>query len=114
MVNAGLTSALLSIDWSKDSGTLAVVSQAYELKFISSAGSSVSASSCRDLFKDCKWASWSAKFGFPVQEIHQDVDYSNLNCVALSPSQSLVASGSDDQKVRLFTYPVTIPKQKCK
>jgi microtubule-associated protein-like 6 len=26
----------------------------------------------------------------------------------------LVATGGDDQKVRLFTYPVTIPKQKNK
>jgi echinoderm microtubule-associated protein-like 6 len=114
VVNAGLTSALLSVDWSKDSDTLAVVSQAYELKFISSSGSNVAASATRDLFKDCKWASWSGKFGFPVQEIHQDVTYSNLNCVGLSPSNSLIVSGSDDQKVRLFTYPVTIPKQKCK
>ena len=26
----------------------------------------------------------------------------------------MIATGSDDQKVRIFTYPVTIPKQKCK
>ena len=74
----------------------------------------MAASACRDLFKDCRWASWSAKFGFPVQEIHQDVTYSHINCVALSPSHSMIATGSDDQKVRIFTYPVTIPKQKCK
>lgn len=67
VVNAGLTSALLSIDWSKDSDMMAVVSQAYELKFVSAGGSPVAASACRDLFKDCRWASWSGKFGFPVQ-----------------------------------------------
>lgn len=32
----------------------------------------------------------------------------------MSPSRSLIATGGDDQKVRLFTYPVTIPKQKNK
>lgn len=67
VVNAGLTSALLSVDWSQDSSILAVVSQAYELKFIGAEGGSVSASSTRDIFKDCKWATWSGKFGFPVQ-----------------------------------------------
>lgn len=29
IVNAGLTSALLSVDWSQDSSIMAVVSQAY-------------------------------------------------------------------------------------
>ena len=88
---------------------MAIVSQAYELKFMNLSGP-VSASACRDV----KWASWSGKFGFCVQEIHQDVTYSHVNCVGMSPSRSLIATGSDDQKVRIFTYPVTIPKQKSK
>ncbi len=64
--------------------------------------------------KDVKWASWSAKFGYAVQYIHQDSNYSHLNCVAVSPSQSLVVTGSDDQKIRIFKYPVGIPKQKSR
>ncbi len=61
-INAGLTSALLSVDWSQDSSILAVVSQAYELKFMNLSGP-VAASACRDI----KWATWSGKFGFCVQ-----------------------------------------------
>lgn len=64
--------------------------------------------------KTTKWATWSGKFGFCVQEIHQDVDYTNINCVCVNPTRSLVATGGDDQKVRLFNYPVTIPKQQNK
>lgn len=64
--------------------------------------------------RETKWATWSGKFGAYVQYIHQDSDYSNLNAVALSPSGSLVATGSDDQKVRIFKAPVIIPKQKSK
>ena len=64
--------------------------------------------------RDTKWATWSGKFGACVQEIHQDVDYSNLNAVCLSPSRTLIATGSDDQKVRLFNYPAIVPKQKSK
>jgi hypothetical protein len=58
----GLTSALLSVDWSQESDTIATVSQAYELKFASLSGP-VSASATRNT----KWATWSAKFGFCVQ-----------------------------------------------
>jgi microtubule-associated protein-like 6 len=62
IVNAGMTSALLSVDWSVESDTLVTVSQAYELKF-SSLNGSVSASATRNT----KWATWSGKFGFCVQ-----------------------------------------------
>lgn len=86
---------------------MALVSQAYELKFGSMNGP-VNASATRNT----KWATWSGKFGFCVQEVHQDVDYSNINCVCVNPTKSLVATGGDDQKIRLFNYPVTIPKQK--
>lgn len=64
--------------------------------------------------RDVRWATWSGKFGAFVQEIHQDVDYSNINAVCMSPSQSLIATGGDDQKVRLFNFPVIIPRQKNK
>lgn len=57
-----VSSALLSVDWSQDSSTIAVVSQAYELQFANLSGR-VSASSVRDV----KWASWSGKFGAYVQ-----------------------------------------------
>lgn len=64
--------------------------------------------------KNVEWASWSSKFGYQVKEIHQDVDYSNINTVCVSPSKSMVVSGGDDQKIRLFKFPVNIPKQKNK
>ena len=62
--------------------------------------------------RDTKWASWTGKFGYQVKEIHQDVDYSNINTTCVSPTRSLVVSGGDDQKIRLFNFPVDIPKQK--
>lgn len=64
--------------------------------------------------RDVKWATWSGKFGAYVQEIHQDVDYSNINAVDMSPTGGLIATGGDDQKIRLFKSPVIIPKQKNK
>jgi echinoderm microtubule-associated protein-like 6 len=32
----------------------------------------------------------------------------------VNPTKSLVATGGDDQKIRLFNYPAMIPKQKNK
>ena len=64
--------------------------------------------------KNVEWASWSSKFGYQVKEIHQDVDFSNINTVCINPSKTLVVSGGDDQKIRLFKFPVNIPKQKNK
>jgi len=32
----------------------------------------------------------------------------------MSPSRTLIATGGDDQKIRIFNYPVIIPKQKNK
>ena len=32
----------------------------------------------------------------------------------MNPTKSLVATGGDDQKIRLFNYPAMIPKQKNK
>ena len=32
----------------------------------------------------------------------------------MSPSRTLIATGGDDQKIRLFNYPAIVPKQKNK
>ena len=63
---------------------------------------------------DYRWASWTQKFGFPVQGIFQGVDYSDINTVCRDPSQQFLAVGYDDQSIRLFKYPCYIPKQVCK
>lgn len=61
--------------------------------------------------KNEKWASWTQKFGFPVQGIFQGVDYTDINAVCRDPSSSFIAVGYDDQVIRLFKYPCYIPKQ---
>ena len=60
---------------------------------------------------DYRWATWTKKFGFPVQGIFQGVDYSDINTVCRDPTQQFLAVGYDDQSIRLFKYPCYIPKQ---
>ena len=68
---------------------------------------SVSASS----LKDEKWATWTQKFGFPVQGIFQSPDYTDVNTVCRDPTGNFIAVGYDDQCIRFFKYPCYIPKQ---
>lgn len=77
-IRAGLTSALLHLDWSKDSSALVVNSQAYELKFVNVLGKSVIRASGA---KDIEWQSWTCKLGFPVQGIFPGVDGTDVNTV---------------------------------
>ena len=102
------SSAILNIDWDKDSSLLSVVSQAYELRFISLGTlKDVAASSV----KNTEWATTTCKFGFPVMGIFQGVNFAQLNSVCSSVSKKMIATGNDDQIVRLFKYPCVEPGQ---
>lgn len=62
-INAGLSSALLHVDWSVDSNTALVNSQAYEMKFIDMRNlKNARSSECKDI----EFATWTCKLGFPV------------------------------------------------
>jgi WD40 repeat protein len=86
---------------------ISINTQAYEYMFFNINGDKVSASSLRDE----NWASWTRKFGWPVQGIFQGVDYTDVNSVCRDPSGNYLAVGYDDQTIRLFRYPCYIPKQ---
>lgn len=102
------SSALLHIDWSRDSSFIGINSQAYELLFFdSSSGKMISASAT----KDEEWATWTRKIGFQVKGIFQGVDYSDINTVCRDPAKSFLAVGYDDQSIRLFKYPAYVEKQ---
>lgn len=77
-INVGLTSALLHLDWSKDSSELVINSQAYELKFLNVDSKSVVRASAA---KDIEWHTWTCKLGFPVQGIFPGIDGSDVNAV---------------------------------
>ena len=107
LINAGLTSALLHLDWSADGGLVAVNSRAYELKYVDiNAGRNAASSSCRDI----EWSTWTCKLGFPVQGIFPRADGSDVNAVCRSNNQSILATGDDYQLVKIFKYPSVKPK----
>ena len=89
---------------------ISINTQDYSLLFFDLNGKMISATST----KDEEWATWSRKFGFPVQGIFQGVDFTDVNRVCRDPSGKFLAVGYDDQSIRLFRYPCYIPKQVCK
>lgn len=110
-INAGLTSALLHLDWSADSSHVVINSQAYELKFVNiNARKNTAASGA----KDFEWATWTCKLGFPVIGIFQSVDYTDVNTVCRAGNKKILATGDDNGKVNLFRYPCTVEKAQCK
>jgi WD40 repeat protein/Ca2+-binding EF-hand superfamily protein len=106
-INAGLTSALLHLDWSEDSNFLVVNSQAYELKFVDINSKKQIAASA---MKDTDWATWTCKLGFPVQGIFPAVDGTDVNTVCRASNRKVLATGDDFQLVKLFKYPSVMPK----
>lgn len=111
VIKVGFTSALLHLDWSSDSNFIVTNSQAAELKFLDVKAQQQIRSSDT---KDIQWATWSCKFGWPVQGIWPGVDYSDVNTVYRSENEQVLATGEDTQKVKLFRFPCTREKAEFK
>ena len=76
------SSALLHLDWDTDSSAISLNTQAYEYMFYDSSAGRLTSSATADY----RWATWTKKFGFPVQGIFQGVDYSDINTVCRDPT----------------------------
>jgi len=99
----GHSSYITHIDFSLDSNYLQSNCGAYELLFWTSNGNRVtSASSMRDV----NWATWTCTLGWPVQGIWPPCsDGTDINAVDRSPNKSLLITGDDFGKVKLFQNP---------
>ncbi len=104
-VNVALSSALTHLDWSSDSGSVVVNSQAYELMWIdANSQQRISASGAKDI----DFHSWSCILGFPVQGIWPGPDYTDVNSVCRSHSRQTLVTGEDSGKVKLFRFPCVV------
>ena len=90
--SVGLTSALSHLDWSQDSSSLVINSQANELMFFSlDTKKQIAASSAKSI----EWKTWTCIFGFPAQGIWPGLDYTDVNSVDGSRNGTLLATGDD-------------------
>jgi WD40 repeat protein len=65
--------------------------------------------------RDTDWASWTCVLGWPVQGIYPAYsDGSDVNACDRSKDRSVLVTGDDFGKVRLFRYPVSDPSAESK
>jgi WD40 repeat protein len=103
VIQVSLGSEILHLDWSIDDHYLVVNTSNYEIKFVNVANSQTLTRTAEA--KNIQWATWSCKFGFPVQGIVQGSDPNEVNSVYRSKNQKLLVTGDDYYCVNLFRNP---------
>jgi len=102
-------SYLTHLDWSEDGNLLQSNCGAYELLFHNVDESDLKHSSqatSASALRDTKWSTQTCTFGWPVQGIFDGgQDGSDVNCVDVNASHTLVATGDDNGDVNLYRYP---------
>lgn len=97
-------SYVTALDFSSDSKYLQSVSGDYEYLFwdVATGKHITSTSDVRDV----KWATFTCMFGWPVQGIWPAfADGTDINSVDRNHSNSLIVTGDDMRRVKLFRYP---------
>jgi len=103
-------SAITHIDYSENSKAIQTVSTSYEILYFD-IESGKHLPSGASLFKDEKWATWTLTFGWPVQGIWPPCsDGSDINALDRAVDRTVIATGDDFGKVKLFKYPCPIEK----
>lgn len=106
-VNLGISSALTHLDWSTDSNSVVLNSQAYELMWLDvNSQQRINASGAKNI----DWFSWTSILGFPVQGIWPGADFTDVNTVCRSQSRVVLATGEDSGLVKLFKYPCVVER----
>jgi microtubule-associated protein-like 6 len=111
VLDIAMTSALTHLDWSTDSSSIVINSQAYELFWVDTDDySRIDASGAKDI----DWYTWTWVLGFPVIGIFPGVDLTDVNTVWRSNNREILATGEDSSKVKLFKYPCCEEKAQFK
>jgi microtubule-associated protein-like 6 len=100
----GHSSFITNMDFSSDGQYLQSTSGAHELLFWKTKdGSRVTSNTT---VRDVKWHTWTCTLGWPVQGIWPTgADNSDVNSTDRSPDSTLLATGDDFRRVKLFSYP---------
>jgi echinoderm microtubule-associated protein-like 6 len=95
------------LDFSRDSKFVQSNCGAYELLFCD-ASSSDQVRFASSL-KDTAWHTWTCPLGWPVQGIWPEcADGTDINAVCASASRTMLATGDDSSRVKLFRFPCTM------
>eukprot|EP01022_Parablepharisma_sp_SALTPOND_P009431 TRINITY_DN1391_c0_g1_i1.p1 TRINITY_DN1391_c0_g1~~TRINITY_DN1391_c0_g1_i1.p1 ORF type:complete len:2151 (-),score=139.11 TRINITY_DN1391_c0_g1_i1:21-6473(-) len=103
VINIGLTSPLIHLDWDITSTYLVVNSEEFGLVYVNVPSGSVIESS---LSSYIDWHTWTCVLGFPMKGILPQLKGRiDINAVCRSHSEKIVATGDDYSKIKLYKYP---------
>jgi len=109
------SSAIVGMDWSRDSKFLRAVDQAYAKIFYNVEESQQVPDGSSSLVDQAIWATSTCKLGWEVMGVYpQGADGSDINTVDASADRRLVAAGDDFGSIRVFRYPVLKTAHQCK
>ena len=106
----GHNSIITHFDFSVDSSVVQSNSAAYELSYYYTKTGKKNHNGAYEN-RDTTWSTWTCVFGWPVQGIWPEYsDYSDVNSLDRHPTDSVVATGDNFSKVKLFKYPCPVKK----
>ncbi|XP_071835034.1 77 kDa echinoderm microtubule-associated protein-like isoform X2 [Apostichopus japonicus] len=109
---SGHSSFVTHIDWSADGKLLQSNSGDYEMLFWDTETCKQNVNG-KDL-RDTEWQTYTCVLGYPVIGIWPEgSDGTDVNTVARSHDGSIIATGDDFGKVKLFKSPASHPKTEC-
>jgi microtubule-associated protein-like 6 len=108
----GHSSFITHLDWSSDGTALQSNDGAFELLFWSMPDClQISRSS---QLRDIEWHTWTCTLGWPVQGVYPPYsDGTDVNTCDRARSQTVIASGDDFGKVKLYRYPCLSKEAQC-
>jgi len=108
------SSAIVGMDWTRDSRYLRAVDQAYAKIFYDVEHSQQVGDGATTLVDASLWATSTCKLGWEVMGVFpQGADGSDINCVDANADRSLIAAGDDFGTVCIYKFPVSRNTQPC-
>ena len=105
VINIGLTSPLIHINWDVTSTYLVVNSEKFGLAYVNVPSGSVIESSASS---SIAWYNWTCSFGYPMKGILAQLkEKFDIKSVCRSHSEKIVVTGNDQGIIKLYKYPCT-------
>jgi len=109
------SSAILGMDWSKDSKFLRAVDQAYAKKFYNVEDKETVGDGNTTLVDATLWHTSTCKLGWEVAGVFPEgYDGTDINCVDASEDRQYLCAGDDLGTVFVYKFPVLNNSQPCR
>ena len=108
------SSAILGLDWTRDSQHIRAVDQAYAKIYYNIESKEVVNNGAITLTDPTLWATSTCKLGWEVMGVYPaGTDGTDINGVDANENRTLVVSGDDFASINVYRFPIMNNKHKC-